>query len=99
MEISTTMPTVWHFVIPLVALGEGAVRFTADTLVGYVLRESGTAQAEQIVALSAACTHMGCIVRWEDADRHFHCPCHTALFAEVSLLFNVEYTLDTTETW
>lgn len=82
LEISTVMSTTWHFVTTLAALGQGAVRFTTDTLVGYVLRESDTTQDAHIVALSAACTHMGCIVRWQDDDRHFHCPCHNALFAE-----------------
>ena len=33
-----------------------------------------------IIALSAACTHMGCIVQWHISDRKFHCPCHGALF-------------------
>ena len=91
LEISTTIPTTWHFVTTVVALGEGAVRFTTDALVGYVLRESDTTQGEQIVALSAACTHMGCIVQWQDADRSFHCPCHTALFAEDGTHIRLNY--------
>ncbi len=91
LEISTTIATTWHFVTTVAALGNRAVRFTTDTLVGYVLRESDTAQAEQIVALSAACTHMGCIVRWDDADRNFHCPCHTALFAEDGTHIRLNY--------
>ena len=32
------------------------------------------------VVLSAACTHLGCSVVWESADRVFRCPCHGALF-------------------
>ncbi len=90
LEISTTIDTTWHFVTTLAALGEGAVRFTTDTLVGYVLRESDTTQ-QQVVALSAACTHMGCIVRWDDTDRNFHCPCHTALFAENGTHIRLDY--------
>lgn len=93
LEISTTMPSTWHFVTTLAALGEGAVRFTTDTLVGYVLRARDATQGEQVVALSAACTHMGCLVRWEDADRRFHCPCHTALFAENGTHIRLNYTL------
>ncbi len=91
LEISTTIGTTWHFVTTLAAVGNGAVRFTTDTLVGYVLRASDATQGEQIVALSAACTHMGCIVRWEDADRRFHCPCHTALFAENGTHIRLNY--------
>lgn len=29
---------------------------------------------------SAACTHLGCIVRWEHETRTFLCPCHGAVF-------------------
>ncbi len=93
LEISTSMPTTWHLATTLAALGQGAVRFTADTLVGYVLRETDTTQGEQIIALSAACTHMGCLVRWQDADRRFHCPCHTAVFAADGTHVRLNYRL------
>ncbi len=94
LEISTTTPTAWHFVTTLAALGQGAVRFTSDTLVGYVIRESSTTQGGQIVGLSAACTHMGCIVQWKDTDRRFHCPCHSALFAEDGTHIHLNYNLE-----
>ncbi len=93
LEISTNVTTTWHLATTLAALGQGAVRFTADTLVGYVLRETDATQGEQIVALSAACTHMGCLVRWQDADRRFHCPCHTAVFAEDGTHIRLNYRL------
>ena len=87
------MPTIWHLVTTLAALGQGAVRFTTDTLIGYVLRDSDSLQGEQIVALSAACTHMGCITRWQDDDRRFHCPCHNAVFAEDGTHIHLDYGL------
>lgn len=35
-----------------------------------------------ILAFSAACTHKGCIVQWDNSDRKFHCPCHGGVFGE-----------------
>jgi nitrite reductase/ring-hydroxylating ferredoxin subunit len=39
-----------------------------------------------VIALSAACTHLGCLVQWQRADRKFHCPCHDVLFIENGLV-------------
>jgi cytochrome b6-f complex iron-sulfur subunit len=30
----------------------------------------------ELVALSAVCTHLGCIVQWEKDKQDFLCPCH-----------------------
>jgi Rieske Fe-S protein len=62
------------------------VQFRTDTLVGYIFHndevpdtDDGDPQPEWI-AMSAACTHMGCIVAWNSQDRLLHCPCHAGAF-------------------
>jgi cytochrome b6-f complex iron-sulfur subunit len=38
------------------------------------------ASASGATALSLVCTHARCIVRWEDAEKRFLCPCHKGSF-------------------
>lgn len=35
----------------------------------------------ELVALSAVCTHLGCIVQWVKEKQNFLCPCHAGEFA------------------
>ncbi|SHJ76474.1 cytochrome b6-f complex iron-sulfur subunit [Malonomonas rubra DSM 5091] len=37
--------------------------------------------AGEFLALSAVCTHLGCIVKWVDDKQEFLCPCHGGRFS------------------
>ena len=83
--VPTDIPTTKHFVATLDQLGEQPVPFSAGGIVGYVVRndgESGDPTDGPVIALSATCTHMGCLVNWENSDRTFRCPCHGGVFSE-----------------
>jgi glycine/D-amino acid oxidase-like deaminating enzyme/nitrite reductase/ring-hydroxylating ferredoxin subunit len=58
------------------APGEGAVIGSGPTQHAAHRDESG-----QLQALSARCTHLGCIVRFNGAERTWDCPCHGSRFA------------------
>jgi Rieske Fe-S protein len=86
---SNSVPTTWHFVTTMAQLGNQAVMFAAGGVVGYVILKAKDADdvqaSNEVIALSAACTHMGCIVQWQNSDRSFHCPCHNGLFTQNGL--------------
>ena len=42
----------------------------------FVVRTS----ASEVVALSAVCTHLRCIIKWNRETRAFLCPCHAGAF-------------------
>ena len=67
----------WVAVVAAAAVApDHAVRFSAGAVEGFVINRSGRLQA-----LSAVCTHMGCIVRFNSAHGTLDCPCHGASFA------------------
>jgi Rieske Fe-S protein len=56
--------------------GSGAVMNVGRGKVAVWKHDDGT-----LHAVSAACTHKGCIVTWNNADRTWDCPCHGSIFS------------------
>lgn len=76
--IADGVPTTWHFVTTLDQLGNDAFHFSTDTVTGFLIRDDS--DDGSIIAMSAACTHMGCLVQWQSIQRNFLCPCHGRVF-------------------
>jgi Rieske Fe-S protein len=56
--------------------GEGAILEHEGGKVAAARDEDGT-----LHAVSARCTHLGCLVTWNNAERSWDCPCHGSRFA------------------
>jgi glycine/D-amino acid oxidase-like deaminating enzyme len=62
--------------IEALAPGEGGiVRLGGEKVAGH-RRDDGT-----LVAVSPTCTHLGCQVNWNRAERSWDCPCHGSRFS------------------
>jgi glycine/D-amino acid oxidase-like deaminating enzyme/nitrite reductase/ring-hydroxylating ferredoxin subunit len=55
--------------------GSGRVIDLDGDPVGVYRDETG-----EVHAVSAVCTHLGCLVEWNDAERSWDCPCHGSRF-------------------
>lgn len=62
---------------PIATLAVGEARFVRHgTEPLFVIRASET----EVVALSAICTHLRCVLTWDNESGSIHCPCHAGLF-------------------
>jgi glycine/D-amino acid oxidase-like deaminating enzyme/nitrite reductase/ring-hydroxylating ferredoxin subunit len=66
-----------------IAPGSGAVLQRGLAKVAVYRDESGVLHKR-----SAACTHLGCIVRWNSEERSWDCPCHGSRFAPTGEVLN-----------
>jgi nitrite reductase/ring-hydroxylating ferredoxin subunit len=77
----------WLFVCTVDALAPGeSLDFTtpAGSKVVVARQGSGTT-AEDFLALSSVCPHLGCRVHWEGPNDRFFCPCHNGAFDRTGL--------------
>lgn len=63
--------------------GEGGIVATGDHKVAVYRDEKGN-----VTTVSARCTHMGCTVRWNAADKTWDCPCHGSRYAPTGAVVN-----------
>jgi len=70
--------TAGKVVIPEGDIPKGGARFFeyAGSSAVLVRKRDGS-----LVALSAVCTHLGCIVQWQKENQDFLCPCHAGRFS------------------
>ncbi len=72
----------WQFVATVTQLGVGeSLEYVSPGGAKVVLARQGTGtSAEDFVALSSVCPHLGCQVHWEPQNDRFFCPCHNGVF-------------------
>lgn len=62
---------------PLAELPIGSAKFVADERQPFwVIRTS----SDELIALSATCTHLRCILQWNKDSGRLVCPCHAGAF-------------------
>ena len=63
--------------------GCGALLRAGATKIAAYRQEDGT-----VVKRSAVCTHLYCIVHWNDGEKSWDCPCHGTRFAPNAEVLN-----------
>jgi Rieske Fe-S protein len=77
-----TGEVVWQFVSEVTGIEVGqAIRYrgpSGETI--NIARQARNGDADDFIALSSTCPHLGCQVRWEGQNNRFFCPCHNGVF-------------------
>lgn len=75
-------PRAWLFLASTDSLKPGeAITYSGPTGAQVVVARQGAGNtAEDFIALSSVCPHLGCQVHWEAVNDRFFCPCHNGAF-------------------
>lgn len=77
-----TGEVLWQFVTEVAGIEVGeAIRYrgpSGETI--NIARQARDGGADDFIALSSTCPHLGCQVRWEGQNNRFFCPCHNGVF-------------------
>lgn len=79
---STEHATMWQFVSTVDHLqsGDSLPFITPLGAQVVVARQGEEGTADDFIALSSVCPHLGCAVHWESQNSRFFCPCHNGAF-------------------
>lgn len=74
--------TFWQYVatVDSIRMGDSLSYETPTGAKVVVARKTAGNSAEDFVALSSVCPHLGCAVHWEQQNERFFCPCHNGAF-------------------
>jgi cytochrome b6-f complex iron-sulfur subunit len=74
--------THWLYVIDVARMQAGdSIAFrTPAGAVAAIARRGELGAADDFIALSSTCPHLGCQVHWEANHNRFFCPCHNGAF-------------------
>jgi Rieske Fe-S protein len=75
-------PKAWQFVTTLAETpsGQSLTYLSPAGEKVVVARVAQHGDADDFIALSSVCPHLGCQVHWEQQNNRFFCPCHNGVF-------------------
>jgi Rieske Fe-S protein len=62
------------------AVGSSVLYRTPNGVPVNITRRASVGTADDFIALSSTCPHLGCQVRWEEQNGRYFCPCHNGTF-------------------